>query len=223
MTLPYLGRVVTLPNLFTALRALLLPFILLILLKGEGILAAGLISAAFATDVADGWLARRLSQVSNTGRILDPLVDKLTIGSIIILLVLLRGFPLWIASLILLRDLAILVLGGVLIRRRRIILTSNLVGKATGLVFFLTIILYTLDLQPAGQYLSLASVGFIVASSASYLVRLTRILSPQVRLPTRVRIRHLKPLSQRGDPDSVPAQRGRSTYQLFNLPVHPDD
>ncbi len=182
----YLERAFTLPNLLTLLRVALLPFILLTLLRGEGGLAAVLISVAFASDALDGWLARRLNQISDMGKILDPLIDKVTVGSIVVLLVLLRGFPTWIASLMILRDVIILSLGGFLVRRRRVILTSNVLGKATGSVFAATIILYTLNIQPLGRYLSLISVGFVLASSASYLVRFMGILSPQGRTRPQV-------------------------------------
>lgn len=83
------------------------------------------------TDGLDGYLARRLNVVSRLGIALDPIADKIFVGAVAILLILYRAFPIWLAGVIVFRDLAIMVLGLWLMRGRTISLPSNLTGKYT--------------------------------------------------------------------------------------------
>ena len=70
----------TWPNLVTIVRLLLLPvFLWLLFSTGHRALAAWLLAALGATDWLDGYLARRLDQVSNVGKVLDPVADRLLV------------------------------------------------------------------------------------------------------------------------------------------------
>jgi len=218
-TLSFPGAVLSLPNLLTGLRVILLPFILMTLLRGKTALAATLVCGAFATDALDGWSARRFNQISKGGKVLDPLIDKIAVGSILTLLVPLRGFPFWIAALIVLRDLTILGIGGVLIRRKGIILSSNPLGKATGLLFFSTIMAYVVSLQPVGYYLALTSVGFVLASSTSYLMRLFRIVSQREKGHDPASLWKRRDLDRKGGRQSTEFMRERDSGDRRNSPV----
>jgi cardiolipin synthase len=126
-----LDRVATLPNLLSLVRILLIPvFVLLIL--GDGTEAAGLalLAAVVATDWVDGYIARHTGQVSNVGKILDPVADRLALIAALVALVVRDAFPLWAAVLVIARDVLILLAGVVLLFRYRIRLDVRWVGKA---------------------------------------------------------------------------------------------
>jgi cardiolipin synthase (CMP-forming) len=131
---PSLDRIATVPNLLSLLRILLIPLFVWLIL-GEGTEAAGLIllCAVVATDWVDGYIARHTGQVSNLGKVLDPLADRLAIAAGLIAVVIAGAFPLWAALLVLVRDAAVLVVVAVLLVRARIRIDVRWIGKAATL------------------------------------------------------------------------------------------
>jgi cardiolipin synthase (CMP-forming) len=113
-------RVLTIPNVLSFARILLIPLFVLLLLH-HGTEATGLILLGFvvATDWVDGAVARRIGQVSELGKWLDPVADRVAIAAALIALVVRDGFPLWAALLILVRDGLILLAGAVVLARGR--------------------------------------------------------------------------------------------------------
>ncbi|MDE0803896.1 MAG: CDP-alcohol phosphatidyltransferase family protein [Acidimicrobiales bacterium] len=103
-------RILTIPNAITLVRLLLLPVFVYLLFGQDDRFAAGwLLVGIGSTDWVDGYLARRLNQVSNVGKILDPVADRLLffvgVGSILID----GSVPTWIAILVLVREVSIAV------------------------------------------------------------------------------------------------------------------
>ena len=79
------SAILTLPNLVSFVRLLMIPLFLWLLLGADEVAAAGwLLGVIGATDWIDGYLARRLGQVSELGKFLDPLADRLAVGSAIV-------------------------------------------------------------------------------------------------------------------------------------------
>jgi len=83
------------------------------------------------TDGLDGFLARRVNLVGRLGIALDPIADKIFVGGLVLLAIIYRDFPVWLAAVVIGRDLAIIVIGGFLMRGRKISLPSNITGKYT--------------------------------------------------------------------------------------------
>ncbi len=158
-----------LPNLLSLLRILLMPFILWALKQERQVPLLLLMAAAVATDFLDGFWARRQGQVTEWGKVLDPLADKICIDSMALALWLWRGFPGWAAAAIIGRDL--LILGGGLWLRWRTKATpvSNWPGKAAATVMAGTIIAYAMGWQPLGYYLLFPSLASVFLSGAIYL------------------------------------------------------
>lgn len=133
--------VFTWPNFFSVLRVLLLPGVAVGLARNDHtgmIICASIFAIAGISDFLDGFLARRLNQISPLGIALDPIADKIFAGVVVILLILYRDFPLWLAFVIVGRDLLIVGVGALLLWGRKITLPSNLVGKYTfGILAFL--------------------------------------------------------------------------------------
>jgi cardiolipin synthase len=123
-------RILTVPNVLSAIRIAAIPVFVFLILH-EGTAAAGLIlfGLIMATDWIDGFVARRMGQVSNLGKILDPVADRLAIAAGLIALVIQGAFPLWAALAILIRDAIVLVAGLIIAARWKIRLDVRWIGK----------------------------------------------------------------------------------------------
>ncbi len=89
-----------------------------------------LLGFTLATDWVDGAIARRTGQVTNLGKILDPVADRLAIAAGLVALIVRGAFPLWAAVAILARDAVVLVGGAVVAVRWRIRIDVRWIGKA---------------------------------------------------------------------------------------------
>lgn len=113
-----LDKVLTLPNVVTLLRLLLLPVFLWLLFATPYQLAALVVFAvAASTDWVDGQIARRTHQVSKLGKLFDPLVDRLLIAVGVISIFLLGRLPLWILIYLICRDVLLLAGGRFLLAK----------------------------------------------------------------------------------------------------------
>jgi cardiolipin synthase (CMP-forming) len=112
---PVTRRVATVPNLLSAIRILFIPAFVALLLKEDtrvaGFLLLGLV---VSTDWVDGYLARRTGQVSELGKVLDPVADRLALAAALVTFVVLDAIPLWAALLIVVRDAIVLAVGAIL-------------------------------------------------------------------------------------------------------------
>jgi cardiolipin synthase (CMP-forming) len=112
---PASSRVLTVPNLISAIRIAMIPVFWVLIVDPDttawGIVLFGVV---VATDWVDGTIARRTGQVSELGKVLDPVADRAAIAAGLVALVVRGAFPLWAAVLILARDVAVLIAGAVL-------------------------------------------------------------------------------------------------------------
>jgi cardiolipin synthase len=107
--------VFTLPNLITIARILLIPVVAFLLLDHDYKLAFAVFMAAALGDWVDGFLARRLNQMSQLGAVLDPVADKMTMMIVAIIMAAQEMLPIWLAVVIVMRD-AIIVAGAIAYR-----------------------------------------------------------------------------------------------------------
>lgn len=125
-------RVWTASNILSCSRILLLgplAFCLFSEFEHNRLWAAGILLVGALTDFLDGFFARRFHSVSEFGKIMDPIADKIAVGAIAIFLVILKDIPLWYVVLALVRD-AMIFAGGLYIRKKKnIIAQSNMPGK----------------------------------------------------------------------------------------------
>ena len=154
---PSSSRVLTVPNAISAARIASIPVFVALILDHDTT-TAGLILFAIvvATDWIDGMIARRTGQVSDLGKVLDPVADRLAIAAGLIGLVLRGIFPLWAAAAILVRDLTVLVGGAVVLARRGLRLEVRWIGK-----------LATFSLMAAIPMVSWGSLGLPLAATAT--------------------------------------------------------
>ncbi len=121
-------------NLITIARLLLVPFFFSTLISDEGqrsrLVAFVIYAVAASTDWLDGQIARRTNTVTQFGKTIDPLVDRLLLAAGVVGLYLVGDLPLWIPVLLILRD-AYLLTGASLLERRSAMLPVSYIGKAT--------------------------------------------------------------------------------------------
>jgi cardiolipin synthase len=175
------ARIVTIPNILSVSRIVLLPIVLLLLFKRQNVAAVGVMAVSWTTDALDGYLARRLGQVSNLGRVLDHLVDKVWVGSVLVTLVYIRSLPFFLAAAVILRDLLILAGSGVIMKQRGLFVQSDVVGKITGFAFALMIVFYTLEVPALMDYKSAVDSIVTVLVVVSFLNYLTVFLRRMAR------------------------------------------
>lgn len=94
-------------NLLTLARLLCVPVVVLLIVEARYPEAAALFLLAALTDLADGFVAKRLTGSTALGAVLDPLADKLLMAGVLVALVAAGHLPLWLAVLVIGRDLLI--------------------------------------------------------------------------------------------------------------------
>ena len=102
-----------LPNFFTVVRLILIPFVIQALWDVAFHRALVLVFIAGATDAIDGYLARRFEWTTQLGAYLDPIADKLLLVSVYVMLGIDRAIPYWLVWLVLGRDILILAMVGI--------------------------------------------------------------------------------------------------------------
>lgn len=179
-TNPERERILTLSNFLSVLRILLvLPFIHFFS-SGEKLTAFILVLIAIATDWFDGRVARWTNTVSDMGKILDPLADKLSAALLGLYFAYLGELPVWFVVFLLLRD-AMIFGGGIYAKQRKHILTTALpAGKwAVGflaLLYAMIVFPYPADFSVAKTICLWIATVLLFASFVQYAIRFRDIL-----------------------------------------------
>lgn len=129
------------PNLLTACRIVIVPVVVMLLTVPEGrqilprqsFLAFWLFVGASLTDLVDGYLARKWGMVTNLGKLLDPLADKLLVCAAMVMLIEANRLPAWVAVVVISREIGVTALRGAAVSEGMIIEASGL-GKAKTLL-----------------------------------------------------------------------------------------
>ena len=127
------------PNTFTIIRFLLIPFIVINIFYGNYIMAFILFTISGVTDIADGCIARKFNLISNFGKLMDPLADKLTQICTIASLTLIHIIPIWILAIVLLKEL-IMIAGASFLYGKDVVVYSKWYGKLATVLFYLAIV-----------------------------------------------------------------------------------
>ena len=133
------------PNILTVMRIFLTPIFIICLFSdffGAQLWALVIFIVASITDAYDGYLARKNNMVTNTGRFLDPLADKILVSSAFISFSIMGLIDIWMVALIIFRDLFVMGLRFLMSRRGFIMITSKIAKSKTGVQ--VGIIIFTL-------------------------------------------------------------------------------
>ena len=199
-----------LPNLLTLLRIFFVPLLVAALVQENmsvrlggllitnELLALAIFLVAAATDLLDGYLARRWKQVTTVGTLLDPIADKLLISAALISLVQIHGMPGWIAILIVGREFAVTGLRSIAAAEGYTIRASDLgKTKMVSQVIGISLWLLSIHWKPLRMTALISMwvvVFFAVVSAANYFRKFWRKVDERVK---RRRRRELLMLERR--------------------------
>lgn len=185
ITSKYEKKIITIPNILSFFRICLIPVIVWLYAKEYNYMWAGyILILSGITDMADGCIARHFHMVSNLGRILDPVADKLTQGVMLLCLVL--RFPLMIIPFILLiaKEIYMSVSGILVIRRTGIVCGADWHGKAATCFLYGTMILHVFlhEITPVvSAFFIIACAALIGVSFVLYGIRNAKLLKNSVQ------------------------------------------
>ena len=138
-------RYFTLANIISMLRILLtIPAVWLFATdKWEwGLVILGI---CVISDWLDGFVARKTHEVSDFGKFIDPLADKVVAAAMIVLMVIRMGFPIWFLGVLIARDASIFIMKRIFYNRYRIVTGANIAGKMFILVLTVAGVLWLLE------------------------------------------------------------------------------
>ena len=171
---PEAGRWSAAPNVVSLLRLALVAPAVLLLAAGLRAWSVAVILLMFATDWLDGYLARRLDSVTELGKVLDPLADKVAVGALLIYLTATGQFPPWALGLVVARDVAIALGGLAIVRRSGSVPQALMAGKIALVVLAAAVVVFVADIRTLEPAALVALTAAVVVSGAVYAVEMTR-------------------------------------------------
>jgi cardiolipin synthase len=150
--------------------------------------------AAGATDVVDGYLARRNNWISEIGKILDPFADKLMQCTVLVVLCILEVIPIWFVIPYILKEAVTLFMGLLVIKKRKLVVVSKWYGKAAVCIFYLTIAMsivfeeYLAAHPVVGILIFIPSICFAFGALAGYLKHYSSLKNPNSELSRSAKI-----------------------------------
>ncbi|MCL2354892.1 MAG: CDP-alcohol phosphatidyltransferase family protein [Oscillospiraceae bacterium] len=133
------------PNSLTAIRFLLIPFIVFFIIQANFIMAIIFLLASGLSDVLDGVVARRFDLVSDFGKLVDPLADKATQIALIIALFIHNVVPLWIVLIVAVKE-TVMITVAIFLYVKKLVVSSKWYGKLAT-VFFYTAVAVSLVIR----------------------------------------------------------------------------
>lgn len=155
-------RIFTIPNVLCVLRVLLIPLIMLLYFKGHNLWAAFVLGVSGLTDLLDGYIARRFNQISDLGKAIDPIADKLTqLATLVCVGV---NFPLLLIPFVLLfiKEVTLGALSLVAMKKTHLVEGADWHGKVSSFIIYL---MTTLHFLWYGVPLWLTVVTVVVSTS----------------------------------------------------------
>ncbi len=177
-------QVFTIPNFMSFFRVVLLPFIIWTYWKGSYDVAVGMLIVSAITDALDGVIARKFNMVTDLGKMLDPLCDKLTQAALLICIAS-RYWQVWpVFGLLAVKDLTMTFLGSKAIRRRGAVHSAQWYGKVCTVVLetvMAVLILFPKLPEKAVMILLCVCSAAILFSLVMYILYLTGLIRSNER------------------------------------------
>ena len=172
------GKILTIPNLLSAFRLLLIPVFMWLYLQKDDIPATAIVLALSGlTDALDGFIARRFNMVSDFGKALDPFADKLTQLAMLCCLLIRFSRMLWLIIVLSVKEVFVASTQLAVIRRTEVVLGADWHGKVTTILLYGVMILHLLwmDLpEELSRALVLLSIFMVLLSGVLYGLRNVR-------------------------------------------------
>lgn len=149
----------TIPNMLSLFRLLLIPVYIVIYLNADNdidhYIAGGILAVSCLTDMIDGQIARHFNMISNVGKILDPLADKLTQFALIICLAIKYPVLRLLMCLFVVKEIFQLVAGFLTLRKGKMLKGALISGKVSTAVLFVSLILLVMVPQMGAKYVQI--------------------------------------------------------------------
>ena len=134
------SNVWTIPNILTMIRIILIPVFVVLFFRDLKKAALAVFIIASLTDMLDGYLARKLNQITDFGKLFDPLADKLMVLTAMVCQTVAGPLPPVAVIIVAVKEL-VMVLGGVFMLSKNVVVYSNYAGKAAQVFFIASLIL----------------------------------------------------------------------------------
>ena len=169
------GKILTIPNLLSLIRILLIPLFVWLYLGEENVPATAVVLVLSGlTDALDGFIARHYHMVSDFGKALDPFADKLTQFAMLCCLVIRFPRMLWLIIVLCVKEVLVASSQLLVIRKTELVLGAEWHGKITTILLYAVMILHLLWLGiPATLSWSLVGlcIGMLLLSGVLYGIR----------------------------------------------------
>ena len=174
-----------LANKLTMLRILMIPVFIAVLVYSKDrdivyrYIALGIFIIASATDALDGYVARRYNMITDFGKLMDPLADKILVSSALIILIELGSISSWIVSIVIAREF---IISGIrlIATEKNIIIAASPLGKLKTVSQMLSVILMLLSIE-AISFITDISIWLMcilsVVSLLDYIIKNKKVLS----------------------------------------------
>ncbi len=164
-----------LPNILTMLRMLMVPLVILFFIVDQPHWALFFFLLAGATDVLDGYLARKNHQITKFGSVMDPLADKLMLITTLLCLYFTGRIPLIVPIIILAKECTMITIAA-LLYRKDIVQPANLFGKLATVLFTIAVLLsfFSESLAPFHTYSLYLATAMAIFAMAYYGILIVR-------------------------------------------------
>ena len=163
------------PNQITIIRILLIPVFVMFLLMDlpyKNYIAAFIFIVLSLSDALDGYIARKKQQITGIGKIIDPIADKLLIATALIFLI--GRIQLWMAVIIIVRELVITV-ARLFFLPKKVVISASILGKIKTVSQIIAILAVILNV-PFNWWFMLIAVIITVVSGLDYLVKMGKLM-----------------------------------------------
>ncbi|MGM0437259.1 MAG: CDP-diacylglycerol--glycerol-3-phosphate 3-phosphatidyltransferase [Bacillota bacterium] len=158
------------PNTLTLIRLFSIPFYIYLFLTGNYIISGILFVIATSTDLLDGYIARKYSMETEIGKLLDPIADKLTVISILSMLIYLDFIPRFIAIILLIRELIIFFSTAIAYLFGKNFVNPSLLGKISITFLYVGLAARLFEFNILSNYILYFALPLNIISGVAYFV-----------------------------------------------------
>lgn len=128
------------PNMLTIIRFILIPLIFISVISHHFLVGLIIFTISAITDVLDGYIARKYNYITDIGKLIDPLADKLTQIFLLLALTILGILDWWILAIVFIKECVMVISASVLYSKKDVVVYSKWYGKLATTLFYLAIV-----------------------------------------------------------------------------------
>ena len=128
------------PNILTIIRFILIPFIFTSVVNEDFLATIIIFTISAITDILDGYIARKYNYITDIGKLIDPLADKITQMSLLLSLAILGILPWWIFAIVFIKECVMIISASLMYKKEDVVVYSKWYGKLATVLFYLAIV-----------------------------------------------------------------------------------